>query len=133
MITRTVLRTTLAAVVIALVAGNARPSFALPDTVIKDFGNQLSAKICSDGGAWLSCYRLDPSRCKGVIGEFVSSCAAQSLGQVVGVMSYQEALAKARHIDACVNEKFLGAYGFQRERSAECAKPPPHLRGEDFD
>lgn len=105
-------------------------SWALPNSVVKQFSDRLSAKICEDGGAWLTCYRLDPTRCNAVIGELVAPCTAQSLAQVTGTMEYNEALAKARQIDGCVNEKFLAAYGFQKERSPECAQPPPHLRGE---
>lgn len=80
-------------------------------------------QICSDGGEWLKCYSLEPSRCQSVTTGFVEPCVRKVMGSRV---EEPEANTVARLL-VCFNQEFMAKYGFGEVKSPECKDPMKHL------
>ena len=98
--------------------------------LVDQFSGQVSQLICSDGGVWLKCYRMEPSACKKVAGSIVGPCAEQILLPIKDQLPYDEGVKAAQRLMGCFNERFEQSYGSLRLATEECRKAPKHLRSE---
>ena len=80
-------------------------------------------EICSDGGAWLKCYSLEPSRCQAVTAGFVEPCV-QKVMQSPSDDQTADGVAK---LLICFNRQFMAKYGIGEVKTPECADPMKHL------
>ena len=80
-------------------------------------------EICSDGGAWLKCYSLEPSRCQVITSGFVEPCVQKVMG---GSGDGQGVDAVARLL-MCFNKEFMAKYAFGEVKTPECRDPMKHL------
>jgi hypothetical protein len=114
-----------------LVAGSmAATSFAhaFDKEIVNQFSAQVSDLVCSDGGAWLSCYRVEPSTCKTVAAALVEPCANDIFLPIKEPLSYEAGVQAAQRLMGCFNEQFEQSYGANRVSTPDCSQPPKHLR-----
>lgn len=82
-------------------------------------------EICSDGGAWLRCYSLDPAKCRSITTGFVDPCVRR----VVAKPSQDSNLHPLAQMLGCFNEEFMSKYGAGELKTPECVNPMKHLMG----
>jgi hypothetical protein len=82
-------------------------------------------EICSDGGAWLRCYSLDPAKCRSITAGFVDPCVRR----VIAKPSQDPNLHPLAQMLGCFNEEFMSRYGAGEVKTPECANPMKHLMG----
>lgn len=87
---------------------------------------KLVDEICSDGGAWLRCYSLAPSRCKEITTGFVEPCVSGAMMTPVAEPAAQSVV----RLLICFNQRFMAKYGFGEVKSPECKDPMKHLSKE---
>ena len=80
-------------------------------------------EICSDGGAWLRCYSLDPSKCRSITTGFVDPCVRR----VAAKPSQDPNLHPLTQMLGCFNQEFMSKYGAGEVETPECANPMKHL------
>jgi hypothetical protein len=80
-------------------------------------------EICSDGGAWLTCYSLEPSRCQEVTVGFVEPCVKSLMATPVA----EPAAKGVVRLLACFNQRFMAKYGQGEVKTPECKDPMKHL------
>lgn len=80
-------------------------------------------EICSDGGAWLKCYSLDPSRCEEVTAAFVEPC----VGSLMATPVAEPAAQSVVRLLVCFNKRFMAKYGYFEVKTPECKDPMKHL------
>ena len=85
--------------------------------------DKLVDEICSDGGAWLRCYSLEPSRCHEVTAGFVEPCVESVMSNAVA----EPATKGVMRLLACFNQRFMAKYGHGEVKSPECKDPMKHL------
>jgi hypothetical protein len=123
-------RTLQALLVASFVLIAAQKAWAFDKALVDQFSGQVSQLICSDGGAWLKCFRMQPSACKNVADSMVAPCAEQILLPIKEQLAYDDGVQTAQRLMGCFNERFEQSYGSQRLATDECSKPPKHLRSE---
>lgn len=96
----------------------AAQSVAIQPTVDK-----LVEEICSDGGMWLRCYSLPPSRCREVTAGFVQPCVERVMATPIA----EPAEKGVARLLSCFNERFMAKYGLGEVKSPECKNPMKHL------
>jgi hypothetical protein len=121
-------RTKRALLLLATVIGTTSHTFAFDRELVDRFGAQVTEVVCSDGGAWLSCYRVEPSTCTSVVTALVQPCANEIYIPVKEPLSYEEGVKAAQRLMGCFNERFDQSYGSQKLSTPECSQPPKHLR-----
>lgn len=84
---------------------------------------KLVDEICSDGGAWLKCYSLEPSRCQEVTAGFVEPCVAS----VMTTPMAEPAAKSVVRLLTCFNQRFMARYGHGEVKTPECKDPMRHL------
>lgn len=109
---------------------SSRAAQALDAQIETALTSQIQQLVCSDGGEWLRCYRLEPKSCATVTEAFVRPCVASVLGPVKSQMSYDEGVTASKKLVECFNERFLSSYGSQKLSTPQCSQPPKHLQGE---
>jgi len=82
-------------------------------------------EICSDGGAWLQCYSLDPAKCRSITTGFVDPCVRR----VIAKPSQDPNLHPLAQMLGCFNQEFMSKYGAGEVKTPECANPMKHLMG----
>ena len=82
-------------------------------------------EICSDGGAWLRCYSLDPAKCRSITTGFVDPCVRRGVAEP----SQDSNLHPLAQMLGCFNEEFMSKYGAGEVKTPECANPMKHLMG----
>lgn len=82
-------------------------------------------EICSDGGAWLRCYSLDPGKCRSITTGFVDPCVRR----VIAKPSQDPNLHPLAQMLGCFNEEFMAKYAAGEVKTPECANPMKHLMG----
>ena len=82
-------------------------------------------EICSDGGAWLRCYSLDPAKCRSITTGFVDPCVRR----VIAKPSQDSNLHPLAQMLGCFNEEFMSKYGAGELKTPECVNPMKHLMG----
>lgn len=80
-------------------------------------------EICSDGGAWLRCYSLDPAKCRAITTGFVDPCVRR----VIANPSQDPNLHPLAQMLGCFNEEFMAKYEAGEVKTPECANPMKHL------
>lgn len=80
-------------------------------------------EICSDGGAWLKCYSLEPSRCQEVTAGFVGPCVKSLMATPVA----EPAANGVVRLLVCFNQRFMAKYGYGEVKTPECRDPMKHL------
>ena len=103
------------------VAQNSNPS-AGPDSAAVQ---KLVSEICSDRGAWLKCYSLDPSDCVAITAAFVEPCVKT----VFANSSKDPSVHPLATLLGCFNKEFMRKYGHGEVKTPECATPLKHLMG----
>lgn len=82
-------------------------------------------EICSDGGAWLQCYSLDPAKCRSITTGFVDPCVRR----VIAKPSQDPNLHPLAQMLGCFNQEFMSKYGAGEVKTPKCANPMKHLMG----
>lgn len=86
------------------------------------FRQQVVAKMCTDGGEWLRCYKTDPLRCQSVSTVLVDACVASELTEKPAALrDPSQASAIAERLYSCLRTKFLAKYGADKLNTDECA------------
>lgn len=80
-------------------------------------------EICSDGGAWLKCYSLEPSRCQEVTAGFVEPCVKSLMATPVA----EPAAKGVVRLLVCFNQRFMAKYGYGEVKTPECKDAMKHL------
>ena len=80
-------------------------------------------EICSDGGAWLKCYSLEPSRCQVITSGFVEPCVRK----VMGAPGDGQGVDAVARLLTCFNKEFMAKYAFGEVKTPECRDPMKHL------
>lgn len=80
-------------------------------------------EICSDGGAWLKCYSLGPSRCHAITSAFVEPCVHKVMGADVDA----QGVNAVAHLLMCFNKEFMAKYAAGEVKTPECKDPMKHL------
>lgn len=80
-------------------------------------------KICSDGGEWLKCYSLEPSKCRTVTTAFVDPCVKRVMSAKID----EHAMKTVTRLLTCFNQEFMGKYGYGEVKTPECKNPMKHL------
>lgn len=80
-------------------------------------------EICSDGGEWLKCYSLEPSRCESITAAFVEPCVKS----VFANSSKNPGVHPISQLLGCFNQEFMRRYGHGEVKSPQCANPMKHL------
>jgi hypothetical protein len=114
----------LALIGIAVSVAHAQPSkpSGAPD---KAAVAKVVNEICSDGGAWLKCYSLEPSDCVEITISFVEPC----IKTVFANSSKDPAVHPITTLLGCFNREFMRKYGHGEVKTPECATPMKHLMG----
>jgi hypothetical protein len=102
-----------------------RPGGAESASVLNASVKSVVDEICSDGGEWLKCYSLDPSRCASITAGFVEPCVKT----VVANGSKDPAVHPIATLLGCFNQEFMRKYGHGEVKTPECATPLKHLMG----
>jgi hypothetical protein len=105
----------LAAVWVGRVDAQPKPD---PASVKKVIG-----EICSDDGAWLRCYSLEPSRCQEITAGFVEPCVERVMATPVA----EPATRTVTRLLVCFNQRFMAKYGHGEVKTPECKDPMKHL------
>jgi hypothetical protein len=108
----------LAAVWVVRVHAQPKPDYASVQKVIDE--------ICSDNGAWLRCYSLEPSRCQEITAGFVEPCVERVMATPVA----EPATHTVRRLLVCFNQRFMAKYGYGEVKTPECKDPMKHLTRE---
>ena len=103
------------------VAQTSKPSGAPDNAAV----HKVVGEICSDGGAWLKCYSLEPSDCTEITTAFVDPCVKT----VFANTSKDPAVHPVATLLGCFNKEFMRKYGHGEVKSPECATPLKHLMG----
>ena len=80
-------------------------------------------EICSDGGAWLKCYSLQPSKCQATTTGFVEPCVRKVMGSQVD----EHGMKVVERLLMCFNKEFMARYGSGEVKTPECRNPMKHL------
>lgn len=108
-----------------------RCAWSFDEALVNGFSGKVSEMICSDGGAWLGCYRMEASECPQVADAIVKPCADEILLSIGHTLSFQEGVQTATRLLGCFNARFEASYGAQRLSTEECKQPPAHLLPKD--
>ncbi len=121
----TVIRTLLAALALG-----AAPALAADqgEMSVEEMARQASSQICSDGGAWLKCYRLPPSSCQSVALEFVTPCLSRYLAAADDLRDPAQAQATATQVIRCFEHQFFIAHDSTRTGQPECQGNLPFVK-----
>jgi hypothetical protein len=84
--------------------------------------------ICSDGGAWLRCYSLEPHKCQEITAGYVKPCIHKTLGNGEIDQGNLTAVAMLQNLLQCLNHDFMAKYGLGKKNTVECIEPPQHLQ-----
>ena len=102
-----------------------RPGAAGATAALNASVQRVVDEICSDGGEWLKCYSLEPSRCPAITAGFVEPCVKT----VVANGSKDPAVHPIATLLGCFNQEFIRKYGHGEVKTPECATPLKHLMG----
>jgi hypothetical protein len=80
-------------------------------------------EICSDGGAWLRCYSLEPSKCQATTAGFVEPCVRKVMGSQID----EHGMKVVERLLMCFNKEFMAKYGSGEVKTPECRNPMKHL------
>ena len=92
------------------------------------FSEKVVGHICSDGGAWLKCYRLPPSSCQSVALEFVTPCLSRYLAAADDLRDPAQAQATATQVIRCFEHQFFIAHDSTRTGQPECQGNLPFVK-----
>jgi hypothetical protein len=106
----------------------ASPAYAFDPSILGFFTNKVVDQVCSDGGAWLKCYRIDPAACHKLAHSLVDPCADEVFGSVREQLPFEKAPEFAQKFQDCFNKSFEKNYGERQSKAPECVNPPKHLQ-----
>lgn len=115
---------TMALVMCLACIGNARAESGVPDKAVED----VIGHICSDGGAWLKCYSVEPSKCHEVASGFVKPCVDRVFTERNRAAQQPLVIDSLKELLGCFDRVFMARYGAGKLNTPECNKQPEHLR-----
>jgi hypothetical protein len=102
---------------------------ALDQGMIDFFTTKVIEHTCSDRGAWLRCYQLNPSACSSAMEAAIRPCATQVLEPLPTVTNNEkEAMNTALAFQKCFNTRFEKIFARKRLDTSECREGPAHLK-----
>lgn len=105
-------------------ASGARADSGVSEKAVED----VIGHICSDGGEWLRCYSVEPSKCHEVASGFVKPCVDRVFTERNRASQQPLVIDSLKELLGCFDRVFMARYGTGKLSTPECNKQPEHLR-----
>ena len=102
----------------------ARAESGVPAKAVED----VIGHICSDGGQWLKCYSIEPSKCHEVASGFVKPCVERVFTERNRAAQQPLVIDSLKELLGCFDRVFMARYGTGKLNTPECNQQPQHLR-----
>ena len=102
----------------------ARADSGVPEKAVED----VIGHICSDGGQWLKCYSVEPSKCHEVASGFVKPCVDRVFTERNRAAEKPLVVDSLKELLGCFDRVFMARYGTGKLNTPACNQQPQHLR-----
>jgi hypothetical protein len=102
-------------------------SYAEKPEWLPTLNEEMTGKICSDGGVWLECFHQEAKRCHEIVSSMMGRCLDELSDAVPTDDSVEAASEFGEQITSCFNRAFAERYEPARKNTPECQGRPKHL------